>query len=173
LQRVVELQPDNADAQYLLGQNLERLGKPDAALEHWKAAVSADPDHSQALFNLARALNKLHDPEAQRYQDRFDALQKRQQVTDRIEQLGNFALEAANAQNWPQAMAQMREAIELCGNCPQSAHLHRNLGLFYGRTGKIDDAEKELRTALDLQPNDADAQRALTVLESLQTAQAR
>ena len=173
LQRVVELQPDNADAQYLLGQNLERLGKPDAALEHWKAAVSADPDHSQALFNLARALNKLHDPEAQGYQDRFDALQKRQQVTDRIEQLGNFALEAANAQNWPQAMAQMREAIELCGNCPQSAHLHRNLGLFYGRTGKIDDAEKELRTALDLQPNDADAQRALNVLESLQTAQAR
>jgi len=30
-----------------------------------------------------------------------------------------------------------------------------------------------LRTALDLQPNDVDAQKALTVLESLQTAQAR
>ena len=173
LQRVVELQPNNADAQYLLGQNLERLGKQDAALAHWKAAVSADPDHSQALYNLARALNKLHDPEAQQYQDRFDALQKRQQVTDRIEQLGNFALEAANAQNWPQAVAQMSEAIQLCGNCSQGAHLHRNLGLFYGRTGKIGEAEKELRTALDLQPNDVDAQKALTVLESLQTAQAR
>ena len=154
---MVDLQPDNSDAQYLLGQNLERMGKPDAALEHWKAAVRSDPDHSEALYNLARALSKSRDPEAQQYQDRFDALQKRQQVTDRIEQLGNFALEAANAQNWPQAVAQMIEAIQLCGNCSQSAHLHRNLGLFYGRTGKISEAEKELRSALDLQPNDADA----------------
>ena len=118
-------------------------------------------------------MNKSHDPEAQQYQDRFDALQKRQQVTDRVKQLGNFALEAANAQNWPQALAQMTEAIQLCGNCSQSAHLHKNLGLFLGRTGKINEAEKELRTALDLQPDDADAQRALTVLENLQTAQAR
>ena len=173
LKRMVELQPENSDAQYLLGQNLEHLGKADAALEHWKAAVRADPEQSQALYNLARALRKLHDPEAQQYQDRFDTLQKRQQVTDRIDQLGNFALEAAKAQNWPQAVAQMIEAIQLCGNCSQGAHLHRNLGLFYGRTGKISEAEKELSTALDLQPNDADAQKALTVLESLQTAPAR
>jgi len=67
----------------------------------------------------------------------------------------------------------MREAIQLCGNCPQSAHLHRNLGLFYGRTGKISEAEQELRTALDLQPGDPDARKALKVLENLQTAQAR
>ena len=173
LQRVVDLQPDNSDAQYLLGQNLERMGKPDAALEHWKAAVRSDPDHSEALYNLAKALSKSRDPEAQQYQDRFDALQRRQQITDRIEQLGNFALEAAKAQNWPQAVAQMIEAVQLCGNCSQSAHLHRNLGLFYGRTGKISEAEKELRSALDLEPNDADAQKALTALENLQTAQAR
>lgn len=173
LQRLVALQPNNADAEYLLGQNLELLGKQSDALEHWKAAVNTDPDHSQALYNLARALNRMHDPQAQQYEERFDALQKRQQITDRVEQLGNFALEAANAQNWPQAVAQMNEAIQLCGNCSQGGHLHRNLGLFYGRTGKIAEAEKELRTALDLQPNDTDAQKALTVLETLQTAEAR
>jgi Flp pilus assembly protein TadD len=80
--------------------------------------------------------------------------------------LGNFALEAANAQNWPQAMEQMNEAIQLCGYCPQSAHLHKNLGLFYERTGNIAGAKKELRTALELAPNDADAQNALAVLEN-------
>jgi len=62
---VVGLQPENSDAQYLLGQNLERMGKLDAALEHWKAAVQSDPDHSEALYNLARALSKSRDPEAQ------------------------------------------------------------------------------------------------------------
>jgi tetratricopeptide (TPR) repeat protein len=165
LQRVVTLQPDNADAQYLLGQNLEHSGDNSAAIRHWKAAVQADPNHSQALYNLAKSLNKIHDPDAKQYQDRFDALQKSQQIADRVSELGNFALEAANAQNWPQAVEQMNEAIQLCGGCPQSAHLHKNLGLFYGRTGNIGEAKKELRTALELAPNDTDAQNALAMLE--------
>ncbi len=165
LQKVVAAQPDNADAQYLLGQNFEHSGDNAAAIQHWKAAVQADPNHSQALYNLAKSLNKVHDPEAKQYQDRFDALQKSQQIADRVSELGNFALEAANAQNWPQAVEQMNEAIQLCGNCPQSAHLHKNLGLFYGRTGNVDGAKKELRTALRLAPNDADARNALAMLE--------
>jgi tetratricopeptide (TPR) repeat protein len=165
LQKVVALQPDNADAQYLLGQNLEHSGNTTAAIQHWKMAVQADPNHSQSLYNLAKSLNKTHDPDAKQYQDRFDALQKSQQIADRVSELGNFALEAANAQNWPQAVEQMNEAIQLCGNCPQSAHLHKNLGLFYERTGNIGEAKKELRTALQLAPNDAEAQNALTMLE--------
>ncbi len=173
LQKVVALQPDNADAQYLLGQNLEHSGDGAAAIQHWKAAVQADPNHSQALYNLARALNKVHDPDAKQFQDRFDALQKSQQIADRVSELGNFALEAANAQNWPQAVEQMNEAIQLCGNCPQSAHLHKNLGLFYGRTGNIGEAKKELRTALLLAPNDADAQNALAMLERARDEQVK
>jgi tetratricopeptide (TPR) repeat protein len=165
LKKVVALQPDNSDAQYLLGQNMEHLADSAAAIQHWKAAVQADPNHSQALYNLAKSLNKIHDPEAKQYQDRFDALQKSQQIADRVSELGNFALEAANAQNWPQAVEQMNEAIQLCGNCPQSAHLHKNLGLFYARTGNIGEAKKELRTALQLAPNDPDTENALAMLE--------
>ena len=165
LERVVALQPDNADAQYLLGQNLEHSGNSRAAIQHWKAALQADPNHSQALFNLARSLGRIHDPDAKQYQDRFEALQKNQQIADRVSELGNFALEAANAQNWPQALEQMNEAIHLCGDCPQSAHLHKNLGLFYGRTGNISEAKKELRTALQLTPEDADAKNALAAIE--------
>ncbi|MFZ0760076.1 MAG: tetratricopeptide repeat protein [Candidatus Sulfotelmatobacter sp.] len=165
LQKVVALQPDNADAQYLLGQNLEHAGDNLAAIQHWKAAVQADPNHSQALYNLAKALGRIHDPTAKQYQDRFDAMQKSQQIADRVSELGNFALEAANAQNWPQAVEQMNEAIQLCGNCPQSAHLHKNLGFFYRRTGNIGEAKKELRAALRLAPNDVDAQSALAMLE--------
>jgi Tfp pilus assembly protein PilF len=166
LERVVALQPDNADAQYLLGQALEHTGDSLGAVQHWKAAVQAEPNHSQALYGLAKSLKKMHDPEAAQYQDRLDTLEKSEQIGDRASELGGFALEAATAHNWPQAMEQMNEAIQLCGNCPQSANLHKNLGFFYGRVGNIAAAKKELRAALQLTPNDVDAQAALTALAS-------
>jgi tetratricopeptide (TPR) repeat protein len=170
LRKVVTLQPENADAQYLLGRYLERAGKTADAIAHWKLALHADPNQSEALYNLARALNKVHDPEAQQYQDRFDKLQRDKQTTDRVGQLGNFAIQAANAQNWPQALQQMNEAIALCGQCAEAAHLHRNLGLMYCRTGNLRNGEKELRAALELNPNDADAKKALDALQNLHTA---
>ena len=165
LQKVVQLQPENADAQYLLGQEFEHSGDHQAAIEHWKAALRADPNYSQALYNLAKSLGKAHDPEAKKYQERYETLQNQQQLADRVSELGNLAIEAANARNWPQAMQEMNEAIQLCGNCPQSAHLHKNLGLFYGRAGDIDAAKKELQTALELEPNDSDVRNALAALE--------
>ena len=172
-QKVVEIDPDQADAQFLLGQDLDKLGKTDQAVEHWKLALQADPNNSHALYNLARVLNKAHDPAAQQFQKRFDDLQKQHHVTDQVDQLGNFAIEAAAAQNWPQAIEQMQQAIQLCGDCAQSGHLHRNLGLFYCKTGKLDEGEVELRKALVADPGDADAQQAIAVVENLRTAAAK
>jgi tetratricopeptide (TPR) repeat protein len=168
--KVVTLQPDNADAQYLLGRNLERAGKTSEAIVHWKMALQADPNLSEALYNLARTLNRLRDPEAHEYQERFDALQKKQQTTDRVRQLGNFAIQAADAQNWPQALQYMQEAISLCGQCSDAAHLHKNLGLMYCHTGNLEDGEKELRAALVLNPNDTEAKNTISVLQSLGAA---
>lgn len=165
LKKAVALQPHNADAQYLLGRNLEHSGDSAGAIQHWKAAIEARPDFSQALYSLAKALRNAHDPEAQKYQDDFDVVLKNQQIADRVTELGNVALQSADAHKWPEALEQMNQAIELCGNCAQSAHLHKNLGLFYARMGKSSEAMQELRTALTLAPNDIDAKNALTKLE--------
>jgi tetratricopeptide (TPR) repeat protein len=170
-EKVIALQPGNPDAQFLLGQNLEHQGKTAEAIAHWKLALQADPNYSQALYNLARALRKSNDSEAQQYQDRYDTLQKNQQITDRVQQLGNFALEASNAQNWPQAFAQMQEALELCGECPEAAHLHKNLGMMYVRTGKLEQAQKELQTALQFNPDDNDAKQGLAAIQNAASAQ--
>ena len=172
-ERVIALQPGNPDAQFLLGQNLEHQGKTAEAVVHWKLALQADPNYSQALYNLARALRKSNDPEAQQYQDRYDTLQKNQQISDRVQQLGNFALEASNAQNWPQAFAQIQEALELCGECPEAAHLHKNLGMMYVRTGELNQAQKELQTALQLNPDDSDAKQGLAAIQNATSAQSK
>ena len=170
-EKLLALQPGNADAQFLLGQNLEHQGNASDAVAHWKLALQADPNYSQALYNLARALKKANDPEAQKYQDRYDQLQKDQQISDRVQQLGNFALAASNAQNWPQAFLQIQEAMQLCGSCPEAAHLHKNLGWMYFRTGKLEEAEKELRIALNSNPNDVDAKQALAAIQKARAAQ--
>jgi tetratricopeptide (TPR) repeat protein len=170
-EKLLALQPENPDAQFLLGQNLEHQGNTSEAVAHWKLALEADPNYSQALYNLARALKKANDPEAQKYQDRYDQLQKDQQISDRVQQLGNFALAASTAQNWPQAFAQMQEAVQLCGACQEAGHLHKNLGWMYFRTGKLQEAEKEMGIALRLDPNDGDAKQALAAIQKARAQQ--
>jgi tetratricopeptide (TPR) repeat protein len=167
LEKLVKVDPNNADGQYLLGQCLLHEHRNQEAIAHWKAAVAADPENSSALYNLARTLNSLHDPEAAQYLARFQALEQRLHLSDRVQSLNNFALEAANARNWTQAVEQLREAIQDCGQCQQLPVLHRNLGLIYARKGDIEPGKRELRRALELNPKDTNATTALNILEHL------
>jgi len=167
LNRLVTIDPNNADAHYLLGQNLLRAGKTQEAIEHWEISVRLDPQDLSSLYNLARELAKANNPQAQMYMERFQALQKTQQLSDRVQTLNNFALEAANAHNWSQAVEQLQESIKTCGQCKQLPVLHRNLGLIFARKGDIQAAERELEMALQIDPHDADAQNALQVLHSI------
>jgi len=73
-----------------------------------------------------------------------DWIEERQQLTDRLKQLNNFALQAANDKNWPQAISQIQEAINLCQQCPQLGILHKNIGLIYVRKG-----EQQLQLAFE------------------------
>jgi len=168
LQKVVLLDPHNAQAQYLLGQNFHHLDRTEEAIRHWKLAVDADPSNYSALYNLARALSKAGDPDAKRYMDRFAAVQKARQITDRVHQLNNFALDAANAHNWSLAVTQLKEALEACGQCSERAALHRNLGLIYARRGDLEGGEHELQMAIEISPDDPDALKAIKILRSLQ-----
>ena len=138
--------------------DLRRVSRP---------GVDRDPRNLSSLYNLARTLAKVNDPQAKVYLERFDALQRAEKLSDRVQTLNNFALEAANAHNWAQAIEQLQESINTCGQCKQLAVLHRNLGLIYARKGDIEGSQRELKTALQSDPNDADAQRALHVLRDI------
>jgi Flp pilus assembly protein TadD len=105
------------------------------------------------------------------YMQRFQEVEKRNQLSDRVQSLNNFALEAARDNNWTQAVEQLHEALHVCGACWQLPVLHRNLGLTYARTGDIESALRELHVALKLNPNDSDASKAIEILESLKKKQ--
>ena len=81
--------------------------------------------------------------------------------------LNNFAIADGSRGNWQGAIAQLTEALLLCGNCAEEATLHKNLGLMYARSGDTPSAMQELNLALRLDPENVDARRAMDVLKAL------
>jgi tetratricopeptide (TPR) repeat protein len=167
LEKVIELQPDNSDALYMLGQDLSKMGRNAEAVTRWKQALKVDPEHAQALYNLTRTLAKSDPAAARQYQARFTALQQKRQITDRAETLGNFALASAAARDWQQAVAQLKEALDICGDCRSRGDLHKDLGLIYCRSGDLKDGQAELLQAKKIKPDDPDVQQALEVIRNI------
>jgi tetratricopeptide (TPR) repeat protein len=170
LDHLVTLEPSNEQAQFLLGRNLLTLGKTDEAAHHLQMAVGVNPNDEDALYSLAQVLSKMGKPEAKIYLERFQSLKKQREVDDRVQKLGSYGLEAAKARDWPQAVADFKEAIELCGLCASLEDLHRNLGLIFVLKGDVEEGRRELESALKIKPNDADARRALDSLPDKGTA---
>jgi hypothetical protein len=68
------------------------------------------------------------------------------------------------AQEWPEAVRQLKEAIEACGECSVRVDLHKRLGLVFCHAGNLDSGEKELRLVQAARPGDAEVERALTLI---------
>jgi len=97
------------------------------------------------------------------YQAHFVEIQRKRRISERADTLGNFAL----------AVAQLEEAVQMCGDCPSKGDLHKNLGLIYCRSGSLDKGERELRVAQGLKPNDPDVKKSLELIAELKDGQAK
>src|SRR5260370_32924274 len=150
----------------MLGQELERKGDRAGAIARWRQVIKIDPSHSQALYNLSRLLAQSDPAEAKELQNRFEALQAQQHIMDRAQTLGNFALASAAAHDWPQAISQLKEGLQLCGDCSALPLLRKDLGLIYCRSGDLKNGLAELLEAQKLTPNDADIEQAIRMIQS-------
>jgi len=166
-QHVVDREPGNSQARFYLGRNLLQEGRKDEGIAQWKKAIELDPDNISALSSLVRTLAQAKSPDAPEYKSRLDALQKKQQLTDRVKELNNFALRSAEENKWEQAVSQLQEAIDLCQQCIQQGILRKNIGLIYIRKGDTARAREELQLALKLLPEGPDMVAAAKALEQL------
>jgi hypothetical protein len=89
-----------------------------------------------------------------------------ERATDESQTIGNDALNAASAGDWSGAIAQLRIAIEKCGECSAGPLLHKDLGLVYCRSGDLRNGERELLEAKKIMPDDRDIVRALEIIGS-------
>ena len=168
LQKAAALDPTNPDTLFALGQELLRSSDRDGAIAQWRKVIEIKPDHAEALYNLSRQLAVSDPQEAQQFQRRFDTLQSQKRIMDRAQTLGNFGLSAAAAHDWPQAIAQLKEGLQVCGHCSALALLHKNLGLIYCRSGDLKNGLAELLEAKKLTPQDPDIDQAIRFVNSAQ-----
>jgi tetratricopeptide (TPR) repeat protein len=164
LRIVVRLQPRNAKALTLLGECLSTASMPTESIAIWRRVLAIDPDSSEATYSLSQALRSTDPAESKRLLEHFHAIQQREKQVKQVNSLGNQAYEAMNDQKWPEAIAVLREAIPLCGDCEFQAKLHKDLGLALCRNGDMREGEAELRIALHLNPADPDVLRALKMI---------
>jgi len=166
-EKALQLQPDNTDALFKLGQELLHTGDQTGAIARWRRVVEINPNYGEALYSLARVLAKSDPDESKRLLARFTELQAQQHVMDRAQTLGNFALASAAAHDWPEAISQLKQALQICGNCRALPLLHKDLGLIYCRSGDLQNGLTELREAQKLTPHDPDITTALEILDGI------
>ncbi len=173
LQRAVTLKPEDALAQYRLGQLYLQDGHALKAIEHLKQALLYNPNDRATLYNLMLALRKAGRSEEARPIERCMA--ELQQQSDRASEVG-FAASALNSEGIQversgdirAALAKYRAALDLD---PTGFGFRLNYALALCRLGRWQDGIVELREVLRLDPDNADAAKALYIAVDQATPQ--
>lgn len=127
-----------------------RTGDPQHAVDLYREAIADDPKNARTYYNLALALDRLGDTQAER-----EALEKAATLNASLSavhnQLGFLNLQSGRD---TEAEEQFKLAISLD---PQYSEAQNNLGVLYGRQGKVKDAEQLFREATENNPQYAQA----------------
>ena len=169
LRKVVKLQPGNVKAHIMLANNLLYQNRTAEAVAELRIVLAIDPNSTQAIYKLSRALHTTDPEESTRLRGEFDRLKAQNSVVDQAKALANEAFHSFTVQDWRESVRLFSEALETCGDCEIESTLHRDLGLTLCRDGQIERGAEELRKALALNPEDRDAAKALEAIRVLKT----
>lgn len=147
--QVLDANPDEPDANYLLGMLFNLSGDNDAAVERVTRSIKERPKFPPAHNNLGtiyEEMDRMEDAAASyRRAVRLDP-----SMAEAHNNLGN-ALKALN--DFDGAVQSFRKAIKIH---PDMAEAHNNLGLAYAGLGQLDDAMTAFDKAIDLAPDVAE-----------------
>lgn len=152
LRKAVEFDPKNAEAWYFLGRSYYSASQFPEAENAFQRALDADPRYMKAENNLGlvyeaenRSADALAAYERAIAWQQADAHRSEQPYLNR----GKLLIEQNRA---IEALAALREAINIAPNCPAC---HEALARALQRVGKNVEARTELKQALKLDPKNA------------------
>jgi predicted CXXCH cytochrome family protein len=150
LKRALEINPDQPEAQNLLGLVAVQKNDPVEAEAQFRSALRSQPDLAEAHNNLGNVLAGTHRyPEAEYHFERALAINPKY-----AEAHHSYALVLALTQSYDQAAGELREAARLD---PSDAQIHDDLGDILMAQGKGDEAAEQYREVIRLKPGLADA----------------
>ncbi|CAI2718904.1 serine protease [Nitrospina watsonii] len=158
-EKALQLNPRFPEALSNLGGQYFRQGDVDKAIEQFKQAIAIYPNFIQALSNLGAALNK---------QQQFD--QSVPYLKRALSLDPEFGVAYFNLGNAYHGLGKSQEAIEAYHTAVNMGvdflSLHWNLHDIHSKQGDREQALRELRIILQLDPQNEDARRKLEALDS-------
>jgi predicted O-linked N-acetylglucosamine transferase (SPINDLY family) len=152
--RVLEADPNQADAWHLLGLMMHQVGQHAAAVEHLQRAIRLQGDVAHFHYSLANVHHTLGQvSEAVACYRR--ALALKPDFPEAHNNLGNALKDLGQ---FDEAVVCYRRALELF---PAFAEAYCNLAVVLHHQGKLDEAAAGCRRALELRPNFAEAHNNL------------
>ena len=156
-EKTIELSPDFPEALSNLGGYYFRKGKLDEAVKIFKKAVQVYPNFIQALSNLGAALNK------QGHAEEAIPLLKKALSLD-----PEFAIANFNLGNALFALNRLNEAMEVFELSQKQGvdflSMHWKLYEIHKKSQRFPEAEKELKTILEIDPFNEEAKKKLSEL---------
>ena len=167
LKRYVKLRPDQATAFDQLGHVLEEEHRESEAVVAWRRAVALNPQYSEAIYSLARALRRTDPVESKQLMERVQELEHDQRDHRSSKSCSEIRLtQKMYEANYKGAIDDLKNAIVLCGRCKLLGALEKNLGLAYCHAGQLDAGERELKIAETLIPEDPSVKAALQTVNN-------
>ncbi len=154
LRRALEINPEQPEAQNLLGLVAVQKNDPREAEARFRDALRSQPDFAEAHNNLGNVLTGDRN-----YKEAEYHFQKAVAINPSYAEAHHgYALVLALTQSYDQAIAELREAIRLN---PKDAQTHDDLGDILLAQGQTEGAGEEYRQAIRLKPGLADAHCSL------------
>jgi tetratricopeptide (TPR) repeat protein len=150
LRRSISLQPNNAQAYYILGQTLEQMGRHAdsvAAVAEVERLHHASSDYAQAVIQYNLGMQELGKGDLNASREAFmAALSRWPALAQAHTNLGGVLLKLGDVKG---AIGQLRTAIDLN---PNEARAYFNLSLALAKDGDAEGAQKALERARQLDP---------------------
>jgi len=149
-ERVIQLNPNYAEAWYNKGIALGNLGKYDEEVKCYDEAIKINPDYTEAWYNKGIALGNLgkYDEEVKCYDEAIKI------NPNLAEAWSNKGIALGNLGKYDEAVKCYDEAIKIN---PNYAKAWSNKGIALGNLGKYDEEVKCYDEAIKINPNLAEA----------------
>lgn len=123
-ERMIELDPNNADAYYNLGYMYVKQEKWQEAIPHFEKAIEVRPDFDYAFMNLGYCYNQL-----KQYSKAVEAYKKlTEMMADNSDAWLNLAVNYMSLKKWSLAVDPLQKVIDLR---PDYANAYYNLAIAY------------------------------------------